>query len=774
MANQLAVEFLVLGNDNLMRNVDEIERKIVGTEKEVARLGKTGTSAGRELAAGFGLPMGAAAALVVGVGLLGVALNKGMTAARESADANRVLSASATEAGLAYDVATEKALKFATQTGLSNTQAKETFSSIIQVAKVAGQTDDLDNIQKRFADLAAARGVAAKDLATLSQQILSGQDEALNRLGLADPSKLAKDWADAHHTTVEAMSQSEQVASRLDAVMRKGAMFDGSAETRLASVSGQLILTEQSMANMTTAIGESIFANMEFRDALTTVNDILQSISLSSDDVTAKLNAGLTPAQIAADEASGAWAMTLDGIKNALNAIPATWVSMWDTIFSDKSFKEITDQFGVMTFGAGDRREQALRDQIEATRKALADQNKLSIEQRVFNAAKIESDKVAAAAKIANVDAAKKLAAEEAKAKENQAIIQATFKDTSTFLDDMLERVNKENPFVKLFGEADTVMERMQKRFGAFGDQFVAQMATVERSALAMELLAARMQSAQKVLDIQAEIRKLQFGLTGTSAEDDRRLGIFSKQLEAARDIPGLEASARAVREGRLPGEVDQGAVMQRQLDEIRKLKNQFTGTGYGERAAQSKINEQLIALFAGATPQQQRQLLEQGAGRDLASALEGQAQDKRQAIEDEQRRAQAARFAVEDAQKSMASAKSFGGFDNDAARGQFLSKLRGLNETELTPQMRIEGVKALEVEKKKEAAKEKQAEEDRKKLMGVIDLVGAQLKAGGVAVSIGGGGVLIEVKDTSSKASVTGPSFEATPQDQQDMRGGR
>lgn len=765
MANILEVE-LIADSNNALRQVDAFEREIVGTERRLTQLGTRGREAGREIASGLGLPIGAAAAVTVGIGLMGVALNKGIDAARLAADANRVLSASATEAGLAYDVATQKAEKFASQTGLAGTEAKQTFASIIQVAKVAGQTDDLENIQKRFADLAAARGVAARDLSTLAQQILSGQDEALNRLGLADPSRLAKEWAEAHGTTVEAMTQTQLVASRLDAVVRKGAMFDGSAAERLASVEGQFILTEQAAANLTTELGQTILQSMEVRDILKTVNEVLQDISFSSDDVAKKLNQGLTPAQIAAQEAGSAWNITLDAIKNTLNLWPSVFQAAADAMTpSGKSFAEIAAQFKEMAFGADDRRRRALEEQIVAEQKSIEAQKKAAEEQKRINADKASADIAAAKEKQRLAELEK----QQKKQKEIDEQIQNTFKDTRAFLDEMILRVNKDNPFVALFSQADTVMERMQKRFGVFGQEFVGMMAKVENQAIEMEKLAARIQSAQKVLDIQAEIRRLQFGPTGASGEDQRRLGVFGREIDAARDIPRLEAQARAIDQagfGRGPNALDQGAILNQQIQDVLRLKTQFFGdTAFGTREAQSKINEQLIALFEGASPAMQAALIQRGGRgfrQEIADAYRGQAQDRTQAIQDEIKRAEAGRFAVQAAQIKLDDLRRFGGFDSDEVRKQFLAVTGALSETELTPEMRRGRIGALEIEAKKEAEKEKQAEQDRKLLNEVLTMVRGQILGKGLKVDQTAAGILVEVKDTSSKAQVTGPGFSS------------
>ena len=146
---------------------------------------------GQGVAGGLGIPLGPGALAAAGTAAFIAGVDKAIDKAREAAEANRVLTSSATEAGVAYTDAAQKAENFAKQTGLSTADAEATYSSLLRIAQQTGQVQNLDKIQRNLADLAASRGIQAKELSTLTQQILSGQDEALNRLGFADPSKLA-------------------------------------------------------------------------------------------------------------------------------------------------------------------------------------------------------------------------------------------------------------------------------------------------------------------------------------------------------------------------------------------------------------------------------------------------------------------------------------------------------------------------------------------------------------------------------------------------------
>lgn len=783
MANQLAIEFVVLGNDNLMKNLDQVEKKIVDTEKKVKNLGKSGNDAGREIASGLGIPLGPAAAVTAGIGLLTAGLYKSIAAAREASEANMLLSSTAIEAGLSYGDATAKAEAFAAKTGLAGTAAKQTYAALLSVTQISGSVGQVDQFTTALADLAAARGIAPEKLAVLAQQIKSGQDEALNAIGLADPSKLAKTFADRLGRSVESLSQAEQVMSRQVAVVEKGVLFVGAADQRLASVAGQINQAEQATSNFSTAIGVSILANREFRDVLSTVNVMLKSVSISADEVAASLAKGNAPEKIAAEmvaqgtkvrialgiATAGASDLLLrinSLIKNGLEAEEdgANKIGQAATAALTLLSGGVAGQFLGKDVKAIDLRTQAYNESLKEVRKTkdlLAIQDKEAEKQRGEPARKAAADAAAASEKERVAAVEKQIKVEE----DRQKQIQTTFADTQTFLNDMLERVNKDNPYVKLFSEADTVMERMQKRFGTFGNEFVGQMALIERKALDMELLAARIQSAQKVLDIEAEIRKLQFGQVGTSAEDQRQLGVYGKQVDAARDIPGLEAKAIAAASGRDPNALsatEQRRILEQQVTSILNLKNQIPGLSEaGSREAQTKINQELIGLYESASPEMKKLFMNNYRGQ-LSGAFQGQADDKRQAIEDEMRRAEAGRMDVELAQKKLADLNRRGGLGNDEVRKQYLAVTGGLSPSELTGEMRTGRTAALQIEAKKEAEKEKKAEEDRKLLNEALKLITKQITGKGFKTDTAGAAALIEIKNGSDKASVTGPGFGA------------
>jgi hypothetical protein len=230
------------------------------------------------------------------LGLAGAAINKAI----EQAKAYRLLSASATEAGLSQSVLFEKNKQFAGQVGLSEVASAGTVSSISRLnAYAGGGTAQLDKLLSGFADLGAARGINGNDLQTLIGSILSGQDEGLNRLGISDPGQLYKQFAKEHGKSVESLTQQEKVQAAVNAVLEKSAMFAGAADLRMASLEGTVAKTTAAWENFTNALSTNFATSGPVSDFLRTASELVQGLSIDLDQVNKRLAEGKSAKQIA-------------------------------------------------------------------------------------------------------------------------------------------------------------------------------------------------------------------------------------------------------------------------------------------------------------------------------------------------------------------------------------------------------------------------------------------------------------------------------------------
>lgn len=280
-----------------IRRVEQLKRQATARAEFRQDLGSVLSQSGL---GGFGSLVGAsssALAIGAGVALIGSGIQLAQTAIDKSIAAeraNRLLSASATEAGKSYAFLAERNREFAASVGLSNTAAAETTAKIAQLATFSGNTSEqnIKNLQKGFADLAAARGIDSKDLTTLIGTILSGQDEGLNRLGLPDPSKIYEAYAKSVGKSKDSLTQFEKVQAAANAVLEKSKTFAGAAEARMNSLEGQVAKTSASWENFTESLSKGFTQNLTVQTAMKQLSDAVRGLGSDTDTLLEKLRAG--------------------------------------------------------------------------------------------------------------------------------------------------------------------------------------------------------------------------------------------------------------------------------------------------------------------------------------------------------------------------------------------------------------------------------------------------------------------------------------------------
>lgn len=205
---------------------------------------------------GAGNLAGAAIGTAVGAGLVKFT-NDAIAAAKEAENAQAVLRAGAKETGQAFDELAAKAENFGRRVNLSNTEAQKTYAQLLNFANAAGRTDKLDEFQKRFADLAAAKGINASQLGDISRQLNALTDEATDKLLNANPSAFYDKFAASIGKTADQLSDAEKRAAVFDEVLRKGAIFDGEADKRLNSFGGEIDAARKKLDDFTASAGEA-------------------------------------------------------------------------------------------------------------------------------------------------------------------------------------------------------------------------------------------------------------------------------------------------------------------------------------------------------------------------------------------------------------------------------------------------------------------------------------------------------------------------------------
>lgn len=102
--------------------------------------------------------------------------------------------------------------------------------------------------------------------------------------------------------------------------------------------------------------------------------------------------------------------------------------------------------------------------------------------------------------------------------------IQALKKEVQSTLVSALDP-NKDNPFVKLFSDLDTALDRTKEKFGGFGDSFVKMMTEMEQAQIRQQIAQTRYLSQVKALDYTQQYEKLK-------EVPDTQLDGFQRRLE--------------------------------------------------------------------------------------------------------------------------------------------------------------------------------------------------------------------------------------------------
>lgn len=233
-----------------------IRADVRGLERDTNRAGTAGREALSGFAGGLGIPISVGAATAaIGAGIAAVGHNA-IEASNQGANAQRILRSEAQSTGVAFQDAERNAEAFARQLGISLSDAERNTGKFYRLAKAAGELPNFERHITNLENLTAAYSLTSEEVTNLTQQLLSGQDEALNRLGIADPSQLYKKYAAAIGTAVERLTDEEKVRARLLAVSEKGAQFEGAAEERLRSQQGLWMQLSASIADASRSLGD--------------------------------------------------------------------------------------------------------------------------------------------------------------------------------------------------------------------------------------------------------------------------------------------------------------------------------------------------------------------------------------------------------------------------------------------------------------------------------------------------------------------------------------
>jgi hypothetical protein len=134
--------------------------------------------------------------------------------------------------------------------GLTDSVADSLTGAMAKLASRAGDVNRTGDGLIRFLDLAAANGIAAASAGELLNNILAGQDEGLNRLGLANPSQIYQKWG-------ASSDQASQSLAILNELMAAGGKVAGSYGDFMDDAAGKQERANAALADARAALGEA-------------------------------------------------------------------------------------------------------------------------------------------------------------------------------------------------------------------------------------------------------------------------------------------------------------------------------------------------------------------------------------------------------------------------------------------------------------------------------------------------------------------------------------
>jgi uncharacterized protein YjbJ (UPF0337 family) len=166
--------------------------------------------------------------------------------------------------------------------GLSTVASAELTGSVAKFAAQAGSASSAGRLMATALELGAASGMNATQVAEGLTSALAGNDEFLNRLGLANPSQLWKDYAEANGRAVKTLTDTEQKLAVMTAIMDAGNKVAGVYAERMESGAGAQDRLNNKLDDAKVAFGQAIQpARIFIVQGLTVLVDFLGRAALA-------------------------------------------------------------------------------------------------------------------------------------------------------------------------------------------------------------------------------------------------------------------------------------------------------------------------------------------------------------------------------------------------------------------------------------------------------------------------------------------------------------
>jgi hypothetical protein len=276
-----------------------------------------------------------------------------------------------------------------------------------------------------------------------------------------------------------------------------------------------------------------------------------------------------------------------------------------------------------------------------------------------------------------------------------------------------------DNPFVKIFTEADESARKLQKTFSILGQNVVDELQAVEASFYRQQTLAASLDSTLKATALfrEADAYLHPHGLTGQEEQAiavlERRLDLLKTRVDVTFKIAAISGGLRA--DG-LQGALDRNkeGLLGQEFRGLQDLLKTVQGRGAGDQAQRARIYERIAGIFEELSPRTQQRISRGDvAGRDtFLEAYQGIKDQQERRVREEIDKARYLDEQVSSARDDLDIIRRAreGGLDTSEADRRLLARLKELPENLLTPDLRGEGFDAASREAERQLLQQDKA----------------------------------------------------------------
>jgi hypothetical protein len=709
--------------ERLTRELKELGKEAARAERQTNNAGETGgnrnTPQGLATAVGFagselGIPgLGSLTSAVgaggvaagVGAGAVGVGgVLAAISAARDLQKAQLDLAVSARDTGRGHAEATANADVFRNSLIVNREEALKVAAAYGEVQLKSGEAFNTADAEK-LATLAKARGLDAEKTAIALSGLARGSAEAFEQLAGARGDLVLDRYAKSIGTTTARLTDMERVQALTSAAIRQSGDYTDLASRRVETLDSKW----QSLKNTLSDFGKDY--GQAFYEGVVLNISAEESAKRRKDESGIEAEVGAENRRLLARQRDDNKRKAEEAERNRQQQLSRDLERQ--NVERERAARSLPEDYGAgLTSTQRQETElQRLRNRREALQREYEAFRQVQSQFSSDDAKKFDNefrDQVQSLTDQVRGSLDQMVAEAEGKL----LSLRKDIRDSTAEFSQLRLPTERDNPYVKLFSEAEYAAERARERFGVLGEEAVQAFTKAQAAARDAARFELQVKDSMSAVRLEHEAAELARPFTELTGEIKRTLSVFQAELTAAKGVPGLRINAEQVR---LQNQyrfgfngnprslaqagfyIDDGGVQQngdvvyrKQFENLMRLRARYGGVeGVGGEQIRNQLNTELGNLYQNLSPRAKGEVARNPRLTDtFARAYDEQANFQEQQIEREAARADAQRSAVRLAERQLAELNRLGtepNADRDLLRRQYLDITGALPREELT-----------------------------------------------------------------------------------------